>query len=538
MSPSPSLSPFKHLRHDVPAGLVVFLVALPLCLGIAFASNAPLISGLVAGIVGGLVVSLVSKAPLAVSGPAAGLTVIVVDAIDALGSFELFLAAVVVSGLVQMGLGFLKVGKVAHFFPNSVIKGMLAGIGAVLILKQIPHAFGFDGDYEGDFTFNQADGRNTLSEIPYALGHYHRGATIIAMVSLSLLIFWPKIAARIRATAVPAPLLVVFFGIGLNLAFEGTSPALSVQEHLLVGVPITAGLGDLFASLPRPNLSLAAMSQWLVWKSGIVIALVASIETLLCVEAVDKLDPLRRVTPPNRELKAQGIGNIVSGLLGGIPLTAVIVRGSANVYAGAKTQASGFTHAVLLLGTVVVVPGLLNQIPLAALAAILLHVGYKLMPLSLFREMYREGWSRIVPFSITIAGILFTDLLIGVGLGLCTSVVFVLHAHISHAVRLRQGDTEDSYVIRLGETVSFLHKPKIREIFDNLPDGASLSITGEQVRYLDDEIADLIRDYKSTAAERGIRLDTSGVNLRDPNLSGPHPTLPAGNVPPADKNAS
>ena len=538
MNASRPLSPFKHLRQDVPAGLVVFLVALPLCLGIAFASNAPLISGLVAGIVGGLVVTLISKAPLAVSGHAAGLTVIVIDAIDALGSYELFLAAVVVSGLVQLGLGFLKAGKVAHFFPTSVIKGMLAGIGAVLILKQIPHAFGFDGDYEGDFTFEQADGRNTLSEIPYALGHYHRGATIIAMVSLSLLIFWPKIAAKIRATAVPAPLLVVAFGVGLNYAFEATSPALSVREHLLVGVPITAGLGDLFSSLPRPNLSMAAMSQWLVWKSGVVIALVASIETLLCVEAVDKLDPLRRSSPPNRELKAQGVGNVVSGLLGGLPLTAVIVRGSANVYSGAKTQASAFSHAVLLLGTVVAVPGLLNQIPLAALAAILLHVGYKLMPLSLFREMYRDGWSRIIPFSITIAGILFTDLLIGVGLGLCTSVVFVLHAHISHAVRLRQGDTEGSYVMLLGETVSFLHKPKIREIFDNLPEGASLSITGDQIRYLDDEIADLIRDYKSTAAERGIILDTSGVKLHNPNLSGPHPTLPASNTPPADEHVS
>ena len=262
-----------------------------------------------------------------------------------------------------------------------------------------------------------------------------------------------------------------------------------------------------------------------------VIALVASIETLLCVEAVDKLDPLKRVTPPNRELKAQGVGNLVSGLLGGLPLTAVIVRGSANVYSGAKTQASAFWHAILLLGTVVTVPGLLNQIPLAALAAILLHVGYRLMPVSLFRQMYREGPSRIIPFCTTIAGILFTDLLVGVALGLCVSVVFVLHAHISHAVRLRQGDGENSYEMRFGETVTFLHKPKIRAIFDNLPDGASLSIRGEDVRYLDDEIAELIREFKGTASERDINLDTSGVRLRDPDLSGPHPTLPANGSP-------
>ncbi len=526
MNATPPLSPFQHLRHDAPAGLVVFLVALPLCLGIAFASNAPLVSGLVAGIVGGLVVAVLSKAPLAVSGPAAGLTVIVVDAIAELGSYELFLTAVLLAGVFQVALGFARAGKIAHFFPASVIKGMLAGIGAVLILKQIPHAFGFDGDYEGDFTFAQADGRNTLTEIPYALGHYHRGATLIGMVSLSILIFWPKISARIRATAIPAPLLVVGFGIAMNYLFEAVVTSLSVREHLLVGVPITDGLGPLVASLPRPDLT--AFDNLAVWKTGAVIAVVASIETLLCVEAVDKIDQLRRVTPANRELKAQGVGNMVCGLFGGLPLTAVIVRGSANVYSGAKTQASAFIHALLLVGTVVAIPGLLNQIPLAALAAILLHVGYKLMPLSLFREMYAEGWERMLPFSITIAGILFTDLLIGVGLGLCASVVFVLKAHVSHAVRLRHGDTDDSFVMRLGETVSFLHKPKIREIFENLPDGASLSITGEQVRYLDEEIAELIREYKITALQRGISLDTSGVRLRDPNLSGPHPSLERG----------
>lgn len=523
MSASKQLSPFKHFKNDLPSALVVFLVALPLCLGIAFASNAPLISGLVAGIVGGLVVAVVSKAPLAVSGPAAGLTVIVINAIDELGSFEIFLTAVIVAGIMQVALGFARAGRIAYYFPVSVIKGMLAGIGAVLILKQIPHAFGYDGDYEGDLTFVQADGRNTLTEIPYALGHYHQGATIIAILSLATLIFWPKIAAKIKASVIPAPLLVVLGGVGLNAAFESFAPSLLATGDLLVKVPVEESALALFDSLPKPDLS--AITDPKVWKVGAVVAIVASIETLLCVEAVDKIDPLKRVTPADRELKAQGVGNLVSGLLGGLPLTAVIVRGSANVYSGAKTQASAFFHAILLLGTVVAIPSLLNKIPLAALAAILLHVGYRLMPLPLFREMYQAGWERLIPFLITILGILFTDLLTGVGVGLCVGIVFVLRAHVSHAVRLRNGETEGSYVIRLGETVSFLHKPKIREIFDNLPDGASVTIKGTQIRYLDNEVAQLIRDFKTTADERDIDLDTSGVILRDPKLSGPHPTL-------------
>ncbi|MGB1017283.1 MAG: SulP family inorganic anion transporter, partial [Nannocystaceae bacterium] len=292
MRQTPSLSPFKHVKSDFPAGVVVFLVALPLCLGIAFASNAPLISGLVAGIVGGIVVAALSRAPLAVSGPAAGLTVIVVNSILELGSFEAFLVAVILAGAMQVVMGIVKAGRIAHYFPISVIKGMLAGIGAVLILKQIPHAFGFDGDFEGDFAFSQADGRNTLTEIPYALGHFHLGATIIAMISLAILIFWPKVAKLSkRLKDLPAPLLVVGLGIGLNAAFETSSPGLSVREHLLVGVPIVASFGELFASLPTPDFSVIGKPQ--VWEVAAVVAAVASIETLLCVEAIDRIDPLK-----------------------------------------------------------------------------------------------------------------------------------------------------------------------------------------------------------------------------------------------------
>jgi len=400
----------------------------------------------------------------------------------------------------------IKAGRIAHYFPISVIKGMLAGIGAVLILKQIPHAFGFDGDFEGDFAFSQPDGRNTLTEIPYALGHFHLGATLIALISLATLIFWPKVSKRLRS--VPAPLLVVTFGIGLNAFFEAFYPGLSVREHLLVGVPIVDSLGELFASLPTPDFSI--ISQPKVWEVAAVVAAVASIETLLCVEAIDRIDPLKRVSPPDRELKAQGIGNMVSGLLGGLPLTAVIVRGSANVHSGGKTQMSSVVHGFLLLGSVLLIPKLLNEIPLAALAAILLHVGYKLMPVSLFREMYRGGHERLVPFLITFLGILFTDLLTGVALGLAAGVVYVLRAHVGEAIQMRR--TGEVHVdITLGDTVSFLHKAKVRRILGEIPDGAEVNITAKGGSYLDHEVEALLLEFAAHAKERGIEVTLTGM---------------------------
>lgn len=521
MRQTPSLSPFKHVKSDFPAGVVVFLVALPLCLGIAFASNAPLISGLVAGIVGGIVVAALSRAPLAVSGPAAGLTVIVVNSILELGSFEAFLVAVILAGAMQVVMGIVKAGRIAHYFPISVIKGMLAGIGAVLILKQIPHAFGFDGDFEGDFTFAQADGRNTLTEIPYALGHFHLGATIIAMISLAILIFWPKVAKLSkRLKDLPAPLLVVGLGIGLNAAFETSSPGLSVREHLLVGVPIVASFGELFASLPTPDFSVIGKPQ--VWEVAAVVAAVASIETLLCVEAIDRIDPLKRVSPPDRELKAQGIGNMVSGFLGGLPLTAVIVRGSANVHSGGKTQMSSIFHGFLLLGSILLFPNTLNQIPLAALAAILLHVGYKLMPIRLFRDMYSGGHERMVPFLITFFGILFTDLLTGVALGLVAGVIYVLRAHVSDAIRLRKTG-EVRVDITLGETVSFLHKAKVRRILSEIPEGAEVNITAKRSRYLDHEVEALLQEFAAHAEERGIEVTLTGFGTDEVPTDNPMP---------------
>ncbi len=514
MRQAPNLSPFKNLKYDLPAGIVVFLVALPLCLGIAFASNAPLIAGLVAGIVGGVVVGAISGAPLAVSGPAAGLTVIVVNSIIELGSYEAFLAAVVLSGVMQLAMGFMKAGRIAHYFPISVIKGMLAGIGAVLILKQIPHAFGYDGDYEGDFAFAQADGRNSLTEIPYALGHFHLGATLLSFASLAILIFWPRVSKKLRS--VPAPLLVVALGIGFNALFEAVAPELSVRQHLLVGVPVAESLPALFASLPTPDFS--GIWDKAVWQIAAVVAVVASVETLLCVEAIDRLDPYKRVTPPDRELKAQGVGNVVSGLLGGLPLTAVIVRGSANVQSGGRTQTAAIFHGLLLIGSVLLIPSLLNEIPLAALAAILLHVGYKLMPIPLFQQMYRGGHERLVPFLITFFGILFTDLLTGVGLGLVAGVIYVLRAHVSEAIRMRRtGEVEID--ITLGETVSFLHKAKVRRILSEIPEGAKVTIKAKNVRYLDREVEELLTEFANHASERDIEVDMSG-------LSGPESESP------------
>lgn len=509
MRQSPSLSPFKHFKHDLPAGIVVALVALPLCLGIAFASNAPLISGLVAGIVGGIIVAALSKSPLAVTGPAAGLTVIVVNAIFELGSYEAFLAAVVLSGAMQIAMGFLRAGRIAHYFPISVIKGMLAGIGAVLILKQIPHAFGYDGDFEGDLSFAQADGRNTLTEIPYALGHFHLGATLLSFASLAILIWWPKISKKV--SLIPAPLLVVILGIGFNALFEAYWPELSVREHLLVGVPVTESISALYASLPTPDFS--GIMEPAVWKVAAVVALVASVETLLCVEAIDRLDPFKRVSPPDRELKAQGAGNMLSGLLGGLPVTAVIVRGSANVQSGGRTQMSAVFHGLLLFASVLLIPDLLNEIPLAALAAVLLHVGYKLMPLSLFRGMYAAGHERLVPFLITFVGILFTDLLTGVGLGLVAGVIYVLRAHVSDAIRIqRKGELDIE--ITLGETVSFLHKAKVRGILDGIPDGAKVTVRAKDVLYLDREVEELIKDFVAQAPERDIKVEMDAFGVK------------------------
>ena len=404
------LSPFKNLKHDVPASIVVFLVALPLCLGIALASGAPLFSGLIAGIIGGIIVGALSGSPLGVSGPAAGLAVIVLNAITDLGGFEIFLVAVMLAGILQLIAGFAKAGIIAYFFPSSVIHGMLAGIGIIIFLKQIPHAFGYDKDPAGDLRFQQVDGHNTFDELIHMLDFISPGVLIVAGISLAILIIWEtSFFKKLKFTKlVQGPLVAVAVSIFLGIAFA-TMPDLAISAEHMVKVPIPDSFDSFLGNFARPDFS--ALSNPAVYTTAIVIAVVASLETLLCVEASDKQDPDKRVTPTNRELKAQGVGNLISGFVGGLPLTQVIVRSSANMQSGGRSKASAILHGFLLLISVIVIPRVLNMIPLGVLAAILLVVGYKLAKPALFKRMYREGMGQFIPFVVTIVGIVFTDLL-------------------------------------------------------------------------------------------------------------------------------
>lgn len=497
-----NLSPFANLGYDLPASVVVFLVALPLCLGIALASGAPLMAGLITGIVGGLVVAWLSGSPLSVSGPAAGLTVIVLSGIEELGSYEVFLLAVVISGVFQLLLGLVRAGLIAYYFPSNVIKGLLAAIGIILILKQIPHAIGFDGDYEGDMGFIQPDGRNTLTEIPYALGHFHLGAVVIALVGLGVLILWSR-SERLKSIRwMPGPLVAVALGIGLNEMFGATLPDLANRGDLLVDL----GKGSLLSEIRFPDLS--ALGNADVYVVGATIAAVGSVETLLCVEAVDKLDPFKRSSDTNRELKAQGVGNMVAGALGGIPMTAVIVRGSTNVQSGGRTPMAAFAHSLLLLGAVLAVPWLLTRIPLAALAAVLLHVGYRLAPVTLFMQMFRRGWDQFIPFLVTVLAIVFIDLLWGVAIGMACAVFYILKANLATPYFMHgKTATEDGrgvIHIELSENVTFLNKASVNRALHQLPDGCAVELDGSHATYIDRDVLELIEEFRQSAPMRGI----------------------------------
>lgn len=508
----PSRRPFAELRHDAPASVVVALVALPLCLGIAVGSGAPPLAGLVTGIIGGLVVAWLSGSNLAVSGPAAGLTAIVLVAIADLG-YEGFLAAVILSGLLQIVFGYLRFGIVGYYIPTAVIRGMLSAIGIILILKQIPHALGYDADFEGDLAFAQADGRNTFTEIPYALGHLHLGATIISFVCLSVLIAVPKIPAIARIKLLPAPLLAVVAGVVLNQVFAAAVPSLVAHNELLVKLPELTGPSSFIVATP----AFGRLLEGDVIVAAFTIAAVGSIETLLCVEAVDKLDPFKRNTPANRELKAQGVGNAIAGLLGGLPMTAVIVRGSANVHAGGRTPSSAFLHGLWLLLALLLIPGLLTMIPLAALAAVLLVVGYRLAPIPLFRQMWAEGRMQFLPFIATVIGILRTDLLTGVGIGLAVAVFFILYKNLSHSHYLhsREETTEadGSHIeLVLSENVSFLNKAAISKVLHDIPEGAKVTIDGSQSKHVDHDVVEIIREFESAVApSKDIRVELKGI---------------------------
>jgi len=509
-----------NLRHfwssDFPSSVVVFLVALPLCLGIALASGAPLFSGLIAGIVGGVVIGALSGSSVSVSGPAAGLTTIVAAAILDLGSFQAFLLSVVLAGLIQIGLGFAKAGTIGHFFPSSVIKGMLAAIGLILILKQIPHAVGYDEDFEGDESFFQADGENTFTEILNSLNSLSPGAVVISVTCLFILILWNKNTLQRFSffRLVPAPLGAVTVGILVNILFNSFIPDLTIDQKHLVSVPQLLGSSEAGSFFVFPDFSLWADPK--IYIAAITIAIVASIETLLSIEACDKMDPSHQITPLNRELKAQGVGNLVAGLLGGLPVTSVIVRSSANINAGARTKASAISHGLILLIALLAIPGFLNLIPLSCLAAILLVVGYKLTNFSLYKEMYAKGSSQFFPFAVTIVAILFTDLLKGVFLGIVIALFFILKTNFQKPFITVH--SEDNYLIKFSKDVSFMHKASLRNALVNVPNDTRLLIDGSKSHFIDEDILETIEDYIETAKSKHIEVEITGIKAREKTI--------------------
>lgn len=558
---------FANLKSDFASGLVVFLVALPLCLGIALASGAPPLAGIISGIVGGIVVGYLSQSHLSVSGPAAGLTAIVLTAIMDLGSFNVFLLAVLLAGILQLILGFIKAGTISNYFPNNVIEGMLAGIGVIIILKQIPHAFGYDPDFEGDESFIQADGQNTFSELFSVLDHVNFGSIIIAVISLAILILWNKVEFLKNIKLVPAALVAVVISILLNEFFIQSGSTLAIASEHLVNLPVPSTLAEFKNIVVTPDFTAITNSK--VWIVAITIAIVASIETLLCIEASDRMDTLKRYTDTNVELKAQGIGNIVSSLLGGLPMTSVVVRTSANHNAGAKSKMSAIIHGALLLVSVLAIPFILNKIPLATLAAVLLMVGYKLavpnikhfahyMPkevnflvISLvvvlisisnsnmnvvigfavlsalilaycifkyfksikFSQKVQRNQYLYFPFFATTIAVVFTDLLKGVALGMIISIIFVLKGNMKRAYSFRKEEYLDGDIIHidLAQEVSFLNKSAIKTTLSEIPENSKVIINASDTVYIAHDVLDLIKEFKKIRSkEENIKVKLVG----------------------------
>jgi len=499
---------FKYIKNDLPASIVVFFVALPLCLGIALASGAPLFSGLIAGIIGGVVVGSISGSKIGVSGPAAGLAAIVLTAIGTLGGYENFLVAVVLGGIIQLIFGFLKAGIIGYYFPSSVIKGMLTGIGIIIILKQIPHFFGYDIDPEGDFAFFQVDGENTFSEIFKTVNNISLGSTIIGLIGLGILLLWSNFLSKKGKffNIIQGPLVAVVAGIIYFFVTDSESKYGISASHL-VSVPVPDNFDSFISQFSFPNFG--AISNPEIWVVAFTIALVASLETLLCVEATDKLDPHKNVTPTNRELLAQGTGNIISGLIGGLPITQVIVRSSANIQSGGRSKMSAIIHGFFLLISVILIPNLLNKIPLSVLAAILLIVGYKLAKPALFKQMYQLGWKQFIPFTVTVLGIVFTDLLFGIGMGLAVGIVVILiksfqNSHFLHIEDKSNG--KHKIKMTLAEEVTFFNKGAILKELDRLPIDTFLELDVRKTRYLDNDIIEILEDFALKAKERNIDI--------------------------------
>jgi len=501
-------------ERDIPAGIVVFLVALPLCLGVALASGAPLLSGIISGIIGGIIVGLLSESPSSVSGPAAGLAAVVFTAIEDLGSFEIFLAAVVLAGIIQVIAGILKAGFVANYIPSNVIKGLLAAIGLILILKQIPHALGYDMDAENDFSFTQPDGENTFTELLKVTNFFKWGAMVVMIFSFAIMLLWEKTSLK-KFKFISAPLVVVFSGVLLNLFFKKFIPGLFIEATHTVNLPMFSSVSET-VNFPL----LKAFANYRVWIAGFTIAIIASLETLLNLEAVENLDPRKVVASPNKELIAQGVGNTLSGIIGGIPITSVIVRSSVNINAGAQTKLSTIFHGGLLLASMLFLAPVLNLIPLSSLATILIFTGYKLAKKELFIDMYKQGMNQFIPFMATVLGILFTDLLFGIIIGSVVSIFYVLKSNFRnpytvHTEKLSIGDT---IRIELSGQVSFFSKETMKKTLWDLPEDAKVILDATYTDFIDHDILELIKDFKDTVAvERNIRLNIIGLKNKFEN---------------------
>lgn len=503
----------KNLGSDIPSAIVVFLVALPLCLGVALASNAPLFSGLIAGFVGGIVVGSLSGSNLSVSGPAAGLTAIVSAAILKLPSFEAFLLSVVICGMLQLVLGFIKAGVIGDYVPNAVIKGMLAAIGLILILKQFPHLIGYDADPEGDESFLQVNNENTFSSIVNAVKYITPVAVLIGGIGLAFHFIWEKFTSGKKGfiRLIPAPLIIVLIGILINEYFRSQGAAYAIDPKHMVSIPAANSPKEFFSFFTSPDFSVWSNKN--VWITGVTLALVASLETLLSIEAIDDLDPYQRVTNKDRELRAQGIGNLLSGLIGGLPVTSVIVRSSANVNAGAKSKASTIMHGLLLLTCVAFIPVFLNLIPKAALAAILIFTGYKLAKPSLFITHYKKGWDQFLPFVITIVAILLTDLLIGVVIGIGVGLFFVMRSNFRSSVFIVHDNNK--YLFRLRKDVSFLNKPIIKNKLEDVPKDAYVLIDSSRADFIDKDIVEVIEDFMIHAPLKNIFVEVKTSPYRN-----------------------
>jgi len=495
----------KYAGSDITAAVVLFLITLPLCLGIALGSNAPLFSGIIAGIVGGIVVGLISGSQLSVSGPAAGLTFVVAMSLSRLPNFEAFLLAVVIAGLFQIILGKLKAGFLGDFVPSSVIKGMMTAIGAILILKQFPHLVGYDKDFIGDEAFSQSDGFNTFTELFAAIQYTTPVALLIGFVSLALLVIWelPVVKNNKYLSLTPSALFVVFVGIAINEWFVFNNPNLALAKEHLVQIPLVADWASFSQLFKSPSIEYLRLPE--VWFSGIAIGVIASLETLLSLEASDKLDPYKRLSPPNRELVAQGVGNVVSGMLGGLPLTAVVVRSSVNISAGAKTKLSTILHGVLLVLSVAFLSVYINLIPLAALAAVLIYVGYKIANPKTFVELFRKGADHFVPFVITFVAILLSDLLPGILIGILSGLFFTLKSNYKRAVFVARD--KHNYLLRFRSEVSFLNKSFVRNWLEEIPEGSYLFIDATKTNFIDGDIVEDIHDFMLHAPLKKIKVE-------------------------------